>query len=126
MSATDWNDAVTKLMAKTGASKEEAAEEALNKSGGGSYLAIDMIDKKSMATGKNLHSNLYASELEYIDDVPTKATRARKERGVDDDSIAKPRETPMYSPSLGLYALSKTCDSNGKAISFESCSRSFM
>ena len=49
---SDWNDSVAKLMAKSGASKE-AAEEALNKSGGDLNLAIDLLNKKSTTSVKN-------------------------------------------------------------------------
>jgi hypothetical protein len=100
----DWNDSVGKLMAKFGASKDEA-EEALNKSDFDLNLAIDLLDKKATIVATSPPSGIMTkNQPVYAHDVPPKASRACKEKGVDNDPIDKPRESPLCAPSPSDYA----------------------
>jgi hypothetical protein len=116
----DWNDSVTKLMAKFGASKEEA-EEALNNSDFDLYAAIGILNKKATIVATNPPSIMTMKPLVYTHDIPPMAARAYNEKGIDNDPIDKPRESPLYTPSLmvGDYASSTAHDSKGKSISME-------
>jgi hypothetical protein len=108
-------------MAKYSTSKEEA-EEGLNKSDFDLNLAIDLLDnKKATIVATNCPSGMTKNQSVYAHDVPPKAARACKEKGIDTDPIDKPRESPIYAPSPteGDYTPSAARDSKGKAMLME-------
>jgi hypothetical protein len=97
----DWNDAVAKVMAESGASKE-AAEEALQESGGNVDGAILLLNETFKSPTKPPPPRMDSGPA-FIDDVTFVAAFNHKENRVDDDdddAVAKSRETPMYASSL--------------------------
>lgn len=110
MSSTtsDCNDAVDKVMAEGGASKE-AAEEALHQSGGDVDGAILLVTETSKSPTK-LPPRMDSGPT-FIDDVMTVAEFNRKENRTDnddDDAVARFGETPMYAPSLRMASATVT------------------
>ena len=97
----DWNDSVAKLMAKSGASKE-ATEGALHKSGGDLNLAIVLLNEKSKPISVKIPPPRIDSAPKFIDDASSNAELGRQDKNIDNHSVAKPRETPMYAPSSRL------------------------
>ncbi len=112
---TDWNDAVAKVMAESGASKE-AAEEALHESGGNVDGAVLLLSETFKSPTKPPPPRMDSGPT-FIDDAPSLAAFDRKENRVDDDdddedAVAKSRETPMYAPSLRASASTMTKESD--------------
>jgi hypothetical protein len=119
MSATtsDWNDAVAEIMDKSGAS-QEAAEKALHKSNGNVDGAIILLNEKNSSSPKKPPPPKDSGPA-FIDDPPSTATFNRQEKRIDDDSVAKSRETPTYAPPLRTRAPAATKasdDINGKTL----------
>jgi hypothetical protein len=106
---TDWNDAVAKVMAESGASKE-AAEEALHESGGdvdGAFLLLN----ETFKSPKKPPPPRMDSGPTFIDDVASVAAFNRQEKCIDDDdddAVAKSREKSMYAPWLSASAATTT------------------
>jgi hypothetical protein len=99
---TDWNDAVAKVMAESGVSKE-AAEEALHESGGNVDGAVLLLLNETFKSPTKPPPPQMDSGPTFIDDGTSVAAFNRKENRVDDDdddAVAKSRETPMYASSL--------------------------
>jgi hypothetical protein len=97
----DWNDAVAKVMAESGASKE-AAEEALHQSGGDVDGAILLLNETFKSPTKPRPPQMDSGPT-FIDDAPSVAAFDCKMNCIDDDdddAVAKSRETPMYASSL--------------------------
>ena len=103
---TDWNDAVAKVMAESGASKE-AAEEALHQSGGDVDGAILLLLNATFKSPTKPPPPRMDSGPAFIDDVTSVAAFDRKEKCIDDDdddAVAKSREKSMYAPWLRTSA----------------------
>jgi hypothetical protein len=124
---SDWNDAVAKVMAESGASKE-AAEEALRESGGDVDGAILLLLNETFKSPTKPPPPQMDSGPTFIDDVTSVAAFNHKEKridnddttsvaafdcekkGIDDDgdddnkSVDKSQEKPMYAPSLRTSA----------------------
>jgi hypothetical protein len=105
----DWNDAVAKVMAKSGTSKE-AAEEALHQSGGDVDGAILLLNETFKSPTKPRPPQMDSGPT-FIDDAPSVAAFDRKMNCIDDDdddAVAKSPETPMYAPPLSASAATTT------------------
>jgi hypothetical protein len=103
---SDWNDAVAKVMTKSGASKE-AAEEALHESGGNVDGAVLLLLNETSKSPTEPRPPQMDSVPEFIDDVASVAAFNRKENRIDDDdddAVAKSREKSMYAPWLRTSA----------------------
>jgi hypothetical protein len=81
---SDWNEAVAKVMAESGASKE-AAEEALHESGGDVDGAILLLLNETFKSPTKPPPPRMDSVPELIDDVTSVAAFDRKEKCIDDD-----------------------------------------
>jgi hypothetical protein len=104
--ATDWNDAVAKVMAESGASKE-AAEEALHQSGGNVDGAILLLLNETFKSPTKPPPPQMDSGPAFIDDVASVAAFDRKKNRIDDDdddAVAKSPEKSMYAPWLRTSA----------------------
>jgi hypothetical protein len=101
---TDWNDAVAKVMAESGASKE-AAEEALHESGGDVDGAILLLNETFKSPTKPPPPRMDSGPT-FIDDGTSVAAFNHKEKRIDndDDAVAKSREKSMYAPWLRTSA----------------------
>jgi hypothetical protein len=110
---TDWNDAVAKVMAESGASKE-AAEEALHESGGDVDGAILLILNETCKSPTKPPPRMDTGPT-FIDDVTSVAAFNRKEKRIDDDdnkSVAKSGDKSMYAPPLRASAATTTTASD--------------
>jgi hypothetical protein len=99
---SDWNDAVAKVMAESGASKE-AAEEALHESGGDVDGAILLLLNETFKSPTKPPPPRMDSGPAFIDDVASIAAFDRKEKCIDDnddDAVARFGEKSMYAPWL--------------------------
>jgi NACalpha-BTF3-like transcription factor len=106
---SDWNDAVAKVMAESGASKE-AAEEALRESGGDVDGAIFLLSETFKSPTKPPPPPMDTGPT-FIDDVASVAAFNRNEKRIDDDdddAVAKSREKSMYAPWLRTSAATTT------------------
>jgi hypothetical protein len=104
---SDWNDAVAKVMAESGASKE-AAEEALHESGGNVDGAFLLLNETFKRPTKPPPPRMQSGPA-FIDDVASVAAFNHKENRVDDDdddddAVAWSREKSMYAPWLRTSA----------------------
>jgi NACalpha-BTF3-like transcription factor len=112
---SDWNDAIAKVMAESGASKE-AAEEALHQSGGDVDGAILLLLNATFKSPTKPPPPRMDSGPAFIDDVTSVAAFDRKEKRIDDDddddddddAVAKSREKSMYAPWLSASAATTT------------------
>jgi hypothetical protein len=98
---TDWNDAVAKVMAESGTSKE-AAEEAIHESGGDVDGAFLLLNETFKSPTKPPPPQMDSGPT-FIDDITSVAAFDHKKNRIDDDdddAVAKLRETPMYASSL--------------------------
>jgi hypothetical protein len=103
---SDWNDAVAKVMAKSGTSKE-AAEEALHESDGDVDGAVLLLLNETSKSPTKPPPPPMDSGPAFIDDVASVAAFDRKEKRIDDDdddAVAKSREKSMYAPWLRTSA----------------------
>jgi hypothetical protein len=103
---TDWNDAVAKVMAESGASKE-AAEEALHESGGDIDGAILLLLNETFKSPTKPPPPRMDSGPTFIEDAPSVAAFYLQENRIDDDdddAVAKSREKSMYAPWLRTSA----------------------
>jgi hypothetical protein len=102
---SDWNDAVAKVMAESGASKE-AAEEALHESGGNVDGAILLLLNETFKSPTKPPPPRMDTGPTFIDDVTSVAAFDRKRNRIDDDddAVAKSREKSMYAPWLRTSA----------------------
>jgi hypothetical protein len=111
---SDWNDAVAKVMAESGASKE-AAEEALHESGGNVDGAILLLLNATFKSPTKPPPPRMDSGPTFIDDVASVAAFNRNEKCIDnddDDAVAKSREKSMYAPPLSASAATTTKESD--------------
>jgi hypothetical protein len=107
---SDWNDAVAKVMAKSGASKE-AAEEALHESGGDVDGAILLLLNETSKSPTKPPPPRMDSGPAFIDDVTSVAAFNRNEKRIDnddDDAVAKSGEKSMYAPQISARAATTT------------------
>jgi NACalpha-BTF3-like transcription factor len=103
---SDWNDAVAKVMAESGASKE-TAEEALHESGGNVDGAILLLLNETFKSPTKPPPPQMDSGPAFIDDVTSVAAFNRDENRIDDnddDAVAKSRLKSMYAPPLSASA----------------------
>jgi hypothetical protein len=108
---SDWNDAVAKVMAESGASKE-AAEEALHESGGDVDGAILLLLNETCKSPTKPPPRMDSGPA-FIDDATSVAAFNRNENRIDndddDDAVAKSGEKSMYAPpSLRASAATTT------------------
>jgi hypothetical protein len=114
---SDWNDAVAKVLAKSGASKE-AAQEALHKSGGDVDGAILLLNETFKSPAKP--PPRMDSGPAFTDNAPSVAAFNHGKKGIDDDDDGSDMDTELCTekstvstpnlearrPSIGQYQLS--------------------
>jgi hypothetical protein len=105
---SDWNDAVDKIEVKSGASKE-AAQDTLHNSGS-DVGAIVLLNEK--ANNPTKPPPRIDSSPAFIDVFTSVAALGHQDKGVDEDSVDKSRETPMYDAPLSPPATLKASESD--------------
>jgi hypothetical protein len=111
---SDWNDAVSKVMAESGASKE-AAEEALHESGGNVDGAILLLLNETFKSPTKPPPPRMDTGPTFIDDFTSVAAFNRNEKRLDnedDDAVARFGEKSMYVPPLSASAATTTKESD--------------